>query len=302
MITRGLTEYMNWRKFAESLEDERALEGALGAEPSKAVVFRFGAFELDEANCELRHSGVLIDIPPQAFRILTMLVRRPNELVTREEVRKILWPAESSGDFDSRLNFEIRRIREALRDDADRPRYVATMRKRGYKFIASVQGAEPGNSGLAADTGIVRGKTSLHSETSQTSGGGEQARLRGFAFRVIAVSVLLAVAVNLALFAFWVRKKGGHEQTLHLYAPIVDQTTGTVVIQGVDTARPRTPFRFEWGDGTTSIGWFPQKKIYPKVGHSYKVHVVATYQDGSHADASVAVDVASGGPADGSQR
>lgn len=135
------------------------MEDVLGAEPNKDGLFRFGTFDLDEKNRELRDSGMLIDIPPQAFRILSILVRRHKELVTREEIRNILWPTESAGDFGSRLNFEIRRIRGALRDDADRPRYVATVRKRGYKFIAPVEVAEPRNLDLGVDTGTVRSET-----------------------------------------------------------------------------------------------------------------------------------------------
>jgi DNA-binding winged helix-turn-helix (wHTH) protein len=115
---------MSYGKFAGSHGPGKPGGYFVGADLNKSGLFRFGAFEIDIKNCELRHSGVLIDLPPQAFRILTVLVRRPNELVTREEIRKILWPGESAGDFDSRINFEIRKIRDTLRDDADRPRYV----------------------------------------------------------------------------------------------------------------------------------------------------------------------------------
>jgi len=106
-------------------------------------IIRFGVFELDLKNRELRRSGVLINLPRQAFRILSLLAARPNELVTREEIRSEIWPNELFADLDSRLNFEIKRVREALADDADRPRYVETVRKGGYKFIASLDVREP---------------------------------------------------------------------------------------------------------------------------------------------------------------
>ncbi|HKM84776.1 MAG TPA: winged helix-turn-helix domain-containing protein [Terriglobales bacterium] len=188
----------------------------MGADPNnKAALFRFGAFELDERNRELRDSGLLIDVPPQAFKILTMLVRRSQELVTREEIRNVLWPAESSGDFDSRLNFEIRRIREALHDDADRPRYVATVRKRGYKFIASVQESQLWSSSPQINTGVVRGSTTpaadaierpvaagILSSVGEPSGGGQSASSRSGLGRMLRVGLLL-MALGLALFSIW---------------------------------------------------------------------------------------------------
>jgi Tol biopolymer transport system component/DNA-binding winged helix-turn-helix (wHTH) protein len=105
---------------------------------AKASVLNFGVFELDLRNRELRRNGVLISIQPQPFNLLAMLAARPGRLITRDEVRQELWPGEQAGDFDSRLNFYVRKIREALDDDADRPRYLKTHRKLGYTFITPV--------------------------------------------------------------------------------------------------------------------------------------------------------------------
>ena len=82
--------------------------------------------------------------------------------------------------------------------------------------------------------------------------------------------------------------------TLHLFAPEINKGTGEIVVTGVDTARPTTPFRFIWGDGTVSVGWFPQRKIYKtrpytRETNCYQVWVVATHQDGSLAEAARAV-------------
>src|SRR5579863_1260747 len=102
-------------------------------------LLRFDLFELDTRAGQLWRSGVLVDLPPQALRILTLLAERPDVLVTRKEIKQALWPEETYGDFDSRLNFSIRKLREALNDDAEHPRYIRTVRKAGYMFIAPVR-------------------------------------------------------------------------------------------------------------------------------------------------------------------
>ncbi len=79
-----------------------------------------------------------MDLPPQALRVLVMLAERPDEVVTRQEIKEALWPGQSYGDFDSRLNFAIKKLREALGDDAEQPRYIQTVRNAGYRFIAPV--------------------------------------------------------------------------------------------------------------------------------------------------------------------
>jgi hypothetical protein len=80
-------------------------------------------------------------------------------------------------------------------------------------------------------------------------------------------------------------------RTLSLFDPVLDSSTKTVVINGVDTARPTTPFQFDWGDGTVTSGFFPQTKTYVEGGRAYRISVMATYQDGSHGYASTTVTV-----------
>jgi TolB-like protein/DNA-binding winged helix-turn-helix (wHTH) protein/Tfp pilus assembly protein PilF len=105
--------------------------------------YRFGVFELDAAAGELRKSGMLIRVAPQPFKLLLLLTSRPGELVTREEIREAIWGKETYVDFDQGLNVCMRQIRAAISDDAATPRYVETLRRRGYRFIAQVQAVGP---------------------------------------------------------------------------------------------------------------------------------------------------------------
>ncbi|HYA96634.1 MAG TPA: winged helix-turn-helix domain-containing protein [Methylomirabilota bacterium] len=101
--------------------------------------FRFGLFELDSATGELRREGTLVKLQPQPAQLLACLVERAGEVVSREDLRQAVWGAETFVDFDSGLNFCISQIRTALRDDAAEPRYVRTIPKAGYQFIAPAE-------------------------------------------------------------------------------------------------------------------------------------------------------------------
>ena len=105
---------------------------------------RFGAFQLDLRTGELRKSGTRINLPAQPFQVLKALLDRPGDLVTRDELRQRLWPAETFVDFEHGLNAAVRRLRDALGDSAEMPRFVETLPRRGYRFIAPVApGDEP---------------------------------------------------------------------------------------------------------------------------------------------------------------
>ena len=101
-------------------------------------VFRSGPFELSEREGELRKSGVRIKLQEQPFRVLIELAANPGKLVSREDLRLKLWPVDTFVDFDVGLNSAIRKLRQALNDHADNPRYIETLAKRGYKFVAPV--------------------------------------------------------------------------------------------------------------------------------------------------------------------
>ncbi len=103
-------------------------------------VFRFGTFEVDVRAGELRKQGVRIKLQEQPFRVLTILLLQPGGLVTRDELRSKIWPADTFVDFDNSLNTSINKLREALGDSADSPRFIETLPRRGYRFIAPVRG------------------------------------------------------------------------------------------------------------------------------------------------------------------
>jgi len=104
---------------------------------------RFGAFQVDFCSGELRKNGIKIRLPEQSFQILAMLTESPGKVVTREELRKRLWPADTFVDFDDGLNSAVLRLRNALGDSAEAPRFVETLPRRGYRFIAPVDYAAP---------------------------------------------------------------------------------------------------------------------------------------------------------------
>jgi len=100
---------------------------------------RFGVFDLDLQTGELRKSGVLLHLPPQPFKVLALLVSRPAELVRREEIRDEIWGTETFVDFEHGLNFAIKKIWDTLGDDSETPRFIETLPRRGYRFIAPVE-------------------------------------------------------------------------------------------------------------------------------------------------------------------
>ena len=102
------------------------------------VTKRFGTFEADPASGELRRAGRVVSLQDQPFRLLLLLTERPGELVTRDEIRRRLW-GEIQVDFEEGLNTAVRKLRDALGDSASNPRFVETLPRRGYRFIASVE-------------------------------------------------------------------------------------------------------------------------------------------------------------------
>ena len=102
----------------------------------RLIALRFGPFELDVRSGELRRNGTTVRLQPQPLKVLLLLAGRPGEVVTREEIQAEIWPAGTFVDFEQSLNFCVRQIRAALRDDANAPRYVETLPRRGYRWVA----------------------------------------------------------------------------------------------------------------------------------------------------------------------
>ncbi|HEY6128205.1 MAG TPA: winged helix-turn-helix domain-containing protein [Candidatus Acidoferrum sp.] len=135
---------------------------ATGLNGNLASVVRFGVYEVDTQAGELRRNGIKIKLQEQPFQVLTMLLERPGEVISREEMQRRLWPADTFVDFDHGLNAAIKRLRDALRDSADNPRFVETLARRGYRFVAPVAGAidASGNPAINA-AGTVRNSRPL---------------------------------------------------------------------------------------------------------------------------------------------
>jgi len=125
--------------------------------PPRSHEYRFGQFAFDLQTEELRKDGVRLKIQGQPLEILAILLERPGQLVTREEFQKKLWPSDTFVDFESGLNAAVRRLREALNDSAETPRYVETLARRGYRFIAVVEGCQQ-----LQEAQIERRKPGLH--------------------------------------------------------------------------------------------------------------------------------------------
>src|SRR5712691_8309059 len=124
----------------------------MALEARSSAIRRFGVFEVDVRAGELRKQGVRIKLQEQPFHVLAVLLERPGEVVTREELRNQNWPADTFVDFDNSLNTAINKLREALGDSADNPRFIETLPRRGYRFIAPVTGADGTTKGTA--TGV----------------------------------------------------------------------------------------------------------------------------------------------------
>ena len=106
--------------------------------PNQTRKIRFGPFELDLQTLELFKGGMRLKLQGQPLKILAFLLGKPGELVTREELRQHLWPTDTFVDFEHSLNTDIKKLREALSDEADTPHYIETLRGRGYRFIGEV--------------------------------------------------------------------------------------------------------------------------------------------------------------------
>src|SRR2546428_9102998 len=139
----GLRAIVPWNmQSSNGVVDSRSSIGHSMPEASTPVGFRFGVFEVDLRAGELRKHGVKLRLQEQPFQVLAMLLERPGETVTREELRNRLWTAETFVDFDHGVNKAVNRIRDALGDSATSPRFVETVARRGYRFIADVAVAE----------------------------------------------------------------------------------------------------------------------------------------------------------------
>ncbi len=127
-------------------------------------IVRFGVFEADLAAGELRKNGTKIRLQEQPFQILVLLLGHPGELVTRQDLRDKLWSNDTFVDFDHSLNTAINKLREALGDSASSPRFVETVARRGYRFLASVEQVQPASESQPEIKPATRGDVVMHPE------------------------------------------------------------------------------------------------------------------------------------------
>ncbi|HXZ78817.1 MAG TPA: winged helix-turn-helix domain-containing protein [Terriglobales bacterium] len=165
-------------------------------EVSQSRVIRFGQFELDAQAGELRKNGVRLRLQQQPFQVLAELLANAGRIVTREELQRKLWPADTFVDFDVGLNTAIRKIRQTLDDDADRPRYIETVAKRGYRFIAPV-------SPVNGSTPIIAAASSVPLSTDTTAAIEPASPPPRSHFRWLAVALIGAVVGAGGTLAIW---------------------------------------------------------------------------------------------------
>ncbi|HXY09480.1 MAG TPA: winged helix-turn-helix domain-containing protein, partial [Terriglobales bacterium] len=155
---------------------------------------QFGLFQLDLDARELRKSGVRIKLQEQPFQILSMLLERPGAIVTREELQKKLWPADTFVDFDLSLNSAVKKLRQALNDDSENPRFVETLYRRGYRFIGPVNGGANSNHQIELVQSPASG-VSTESGPIQTVAPPSSRKRTFLVYATVALLLILAVVV-----------------------------------------------------------------------------------------------------------
>lgn len=133
----------------------------------EARLLRFGVFEVDLDTGELRKNGARVRLQEQPFQVLTALLQNAGQVVTRDQLREEIWPADTFVDFDHSLNTAVNKIRESLGDSASSPRFVETLARRGYRFIAPVNSiaAAAAESAAGQDKGTRAGAPAPHGLT-----------------------------------------------------------------------------------------------------------------------------------------
>jgi DNA-binding winged helix-turn-helix (wHTH) protein len=153
-------------------------------------LLRLGLFELDLEARELRKSGLRIKLQDQPFQILAMLLERPGEIVTREELQKRLWPEDTFVDFDLSLNSAVKKLRQALGDDSENPRFIETLYRRGYRFIGPVNGTS-----LPSAPTVASAEAVAAPPVERPSPSVPARNLRVFTLAFIALLILLTAGV-----------------------------------------------------------------------------------------------------------
>ncbi len=162
----------------------------MGDSPRPTLLIRFEGFRADCQSGELFKNGQKLKLSGQPFEVLAMLLQRPGQLVTREELRKKLWPEDTFVDFDHSLNTAINKIREALGDSAENPHFVETLPRRGYRFIAPVESVAPVSSPAGTGAALYERRAAVGTPPLQpTPGGSPPSTPTGITRRAVAAVV-----------------------------------------------------------------------------------------------------------------
>src|SRR5262245_30168373 len=215
--------------------------------PPHAV--RFGPFELDPRAGELRNGGARVVIAEQPLQLLVALLARPGELVAREELRQRLWPGDTFVDFEHGLNAAVKRLRDYLGDSADTPRFIETVPRRGYRFIAPVEALQP-----AAVAPTTPGRSSEVAPTTVSS-----VSRRPWLWAATALAVLVSIAIGVAL-----RSRAG--TTIEPAMRVVPLTTLSGTEIGPSISPDGDQVVFSWNGGQEADrGGFDHFDLYLKL-------------------------------------
>src|ERR1035437_10160960 len=177
--------------------------------PTYRGKLRFGLFEADLDSGELRKLGIRIMLQNQPFRLLAILLQNAGEVVAREDLQRLIWGAETVVDFNHSLGTAVNKVREALNDSAESPRYIETLARRGYRFIAPVQPVEAMNRPTSTGSPAPPETATVARAVLEIPG---FVRRRKPAARRIAAAALLVV-IGL-VFLFWWAPRGARLQVL----------------------------------------------------------------------------------------
>jgi len=166
-------------------------------------ILRFGSFEANARAGELRKQGLKVKLQDQPFQILIMLLERPGEVVTRQEIHRRLWPADTFVDFDHGLNNAVNRLREAIGDSADKPRFVETIPKKGYRFIGDVTGQ--------AQLGEIVSTVAAKEQVVDTGPIGQKSAAKRY---ISGTTLIFAIALAIAVIAYF----GWNQRSAHAYS------------------------------------------------------------------------------------
>jgi len=173
----------------------------------RSRMMRFATFEVDLQTREMRKNGLKLKLHGQPFEVLAMLLERPGEVVNREQLRERLWPTDTFVDFDHGVNTAINRLREALGDSADNPRFIETLPRRGYRFLASVESSAPATQAAPPVSSAVPETPPGPAEIAEPSG-----KWKKFAWILTALALLgLLIAASVGDFRH--RLFGGQPHT-----------------------------------------------------------------------------------------